>query len=426
MYFLYQMLSWVILPIAVLRVFFRSRMEPSYRKNLSERFGLLRLKNDKSVIWLHAVSVGEVLACQQLVEHFVSRFDGVNVLITCTTASGREAAEKLNSQRVKVSYLPFDIKPFISTFIRNVKPMCLLVMETEIWPTLYKECSKNAIPIFMLNARLSEKSMQGYLKFKTLSHQTISHVAGILAQTDDDASRLRRIGGKEILVTGNLKFDRRATSEQLKLGQYFRELFGEKRYVVVAASTRDAEEALIIDSFITHCSADCLLVLVPRHARRFPIVMELIESRGLKAVKRSHEELVPEDCRFVLGDSMGEMYSYYACSDVVIMGGSFVSLGGQNPLEALSIGRYVITGPHTFNFSEIVAKGVAAGVICAVKSSNAAMSSVNDLLADPDRTHIKKDEAIQFVNANVGALQKTISYLESKQKNWRTEYPPST
>ncbi|MDA0238210.1 MAG: 3-deoxy-D-manno-octulosonic acid transferase [Proteobacteria bacterium] len=421
MYFLYQILGWASLPIAILRVFLRSRMEASYRKNLSERFGLLKLKQDKPVIWLHAVSVGEVLSCQQLVEHLESKYNEYNVLITCTTPSGRETAKKFSSTRVSVSYLPFDINPFISTFIRRIKPIFLLVMETEIWPTLYKECSKHGIPIFMLNARLSEKSMRGYLKFKTLSRQTIECVTGILAQTESDASRLSRIGGKEILVTGNLKFDRRATSEQIKLGQRFRELFGEKRHIVVAASTQDAEETLIIDSFIAQCPADCLLVLVPRHARRFPLVMELIQSRGLKAVKRSLEEPVPADCRIVLGDSMGEMYSYYACSDVVIMGGSFVSLGGQNPLEALSIGKYVIMGPHTFNFSDIVAKGITAGVICATQNINAAMSSVNDILSDSDSTRIRREVAIQFVDENVGALQKTINYLESQRKTWRTK-----
>ena len=421
MFFLYQILGWILLPIAILRVFVRSRTEPSYRNNLSERFGLLKSKKDKPVIWLHAVSVGEMLACQQLVEHLESRFKEFNILITCTTPGGRETAKQFTSPRVSVAYLPFDINLFISTFIRRTKPVCLLVMETEIWPTLYAKCSKYEVPIFMLNARLSEKSMRGYLKLKGLSQQTIGCVSGILAQTENDAARLRRIGGKDILVTGNLKFDRRATSKQLKLGEYFRELFGDKRRIVVAASTHEGEEAAIIDSFMSQCATDCLLVLIPRHARRFPIVMGLIQNRGLKVVKRSSGQPVPADCQVVLGDSMGEMYSYYSCSDVVIMGGSFVSIGGQNPLEALSVGKSVITGPHTFNFSDIIEKGVSAGVISAVKNSNMAMSSVNELMSNRDATSIKKAAAMRFVNENVGALLKTINYLETQRKTWRAK-----
>ncbi|HBZ18394.1 MAG TPA: hypothetical protein DEO41_03260 [Betaproteobacteria bacterium] len=190
---------------------------------------------------------------------------------------------------------------------------------------------------------------------------------------------------------------------------------------MVAASTHEGEEAAIIDSFMSQCSTDCLLVLIPRHARRFPIVMELIQNRGLKAVKRSSGQPVPADCQVVLGDSMGEMYSYYSCSDVVIMGGSFVSIGGQNPLEALSVGKPVITGPHTFNFSDIIEKGVSAGVISAVKNSNMAMSSVNELMSNRDATGIKKAAAMRFVNENVGALLKTINYLETQRKTWRAK-----
>ncbi|MDC1311868.1 3-deoxy-D-manno-octulosonic acid transferase [Burkholderiales bacterium] len=384
-----------------------------------ERFGLSNQQSLVPAIWIHAVSIGEVLACQGLIERMGRRFTEFDILITCTTPGGRETTKAFTSKKIRVSYLPFDINPFISNFIKNNKPVCLLVMETEIWPTLFERCSKHSIPIFILNARLSKKSMQGYLKVRRLTSLTMEKVSGVLSQTEEDAARLKRIGGQEVIVTGNLKFDRKATPDQLKLGHSLRQLFGEKRHIIVAASTHEGEEIAIINSFISQCSQDYLLVLVPRHERRFPDVMTLIKSKNMSFVRRSDNRPVPANCRIVLGDSMGEMYSYYACSDLVIMGGSFITNGGQNPLEALSIGKHVITGPSTFNFSQIVKKGVAAKVIHSADNSDSAMLLVGKLLPSLKKPNASHDAPIQFVNQNVGALQKTVNYLEKQMNTWR-------
>jgi 3-deoxy-D-manno-octulosonic-acid transferase len=419
MYLLYQIVSWTILPIIVGRLFVRSLKEPNYRKNLLERFGLSTQQATEPVIWLHAVSVGEMLACQRLIEHIELHFKEYDVLVTCTTPGGRETAKTFTSTKMRVSYLPFDIKPFITSFLRRNKPACLFVMETEIWPTLYKQCSKQDIPIFMLNARLSEKSMRGYLKVRQLSSFTMSNVSGVLSQTEEDAARIRQIGGPEALVTGNLKFDRNATPDQLELGCHFKQLFGENRRIIIAASTHEGEENSIIDSFISQCPKEYLLVVVPRHARRFSSVMTLIQSKNLSVIKRSSNKPIPDNCRVVLGDSMGEMYSYYACSDLVIMGGSFNPTGGQNPLEALSIGKHVITGPYYFNFNQIVEKGISAKVIHTANNSDEAMLLINTLLPSLKISNLQRDTAIQFVKENAGALQKTVSYLERTRKTWR-------
>ena len=419
MYLLYQILSWAMLPIIVGRLFVRSFKEPNYRKHLSERFGLSNQLATAPAIWLHAVSVGEMLACQQLIEHIELRFKEYDVLVTCTTPGGRETAKTFNSTKMRISYLPFDIKPFITNFLHRNKPVCLLVMETEIWPTLFKQCSKQAIPIFMLNARLSEKSMRGYLKVRKLTSTTMRHVSGVLSQTEDDAARLKQIGGPEALVTGNLKFDRKARPDQLELGRHFKQLFGENRCIVIAASTHEGEENSIIDSFISRCPEEYLLIVVPRHARRFSSVMALIQSKKLSVMRRSSNKPVPETCRVVLGDSMSEMYSYYACSDLVIMGGSFNPSGGQNPLEALSIGKHVVTGPYNFNFNQIVEKGASAKVIHLVDNTDTAMLLVNKLLPSLKMSDLQRNAAVQFVKENVGALQKTIDYLERVTKTWR-------
>ncbi len=419
MYALYKVLSWTILPLIVGRLIARSRKEPNYRKHLKERFGLSSQKSSTPVIWLHAVSVGEMLACQELIERIEHRYPEFDLLVTCSTPGGRETAKAFTSKKIRVSYLPFDIKPFITHFIKHNKPVCLLVMETEIWPTLFERCSEHSIPIFMLNARLSQKSMRGYLKVKGLSALTMSKVSGILSQTNEDAERLREIGAQEVLVTGNLKFDRKPTPDQLNLGDQFRKLFGEKRHIIIAASTHEGEEGAIIDNFISQCPQEYLLVVVPRHERRFSDVMALIQSKKLSFARRSVNKAVPENCRIVLGDSMGEMYSYYACSDLVIMGGSFVPSGGQNPLEALSTGKHVITGPSTFNFSQIVKQGVAANVIHYAENIDSAMLAVNRLLPNLKNSNAMRDTPIQFVNQNVGALQKTVDYIERQMKTWR-------
>lgn len=419
MYLLYQILSWAMLPIIVGRLFVRSLKEPNYRKHLLERFGLSNQQATAPVIWLHAVSVGEMLACQQLIEHIQLRFKEYDVLVTCTTPGGRETAKTFTSTKIRISYVPFDIKPFITNFLNRNKPVCLLVMETEIWPMLFRQCSKQAIPIFMLNARLSEKSMRGYRKVRKLTSATMKNVSGVLSQTEEDAVRLKQIGGPEALVTGNLKFDRKARPDQLELGRHFKQLFGENRCIIVAASTHEGEENSIIDSFISRCPQEYLLIVVPRHARRFSSVMALIQNKKLSVMRRSSNKPVPETCRVVLGDSMGEMYSYYACSDLVIMGGSFNPSGGQNPLEALSIGKHVVTGPYNFNFNQIVEKGASAKVIHLVDNSDAAMLLVNTLLPSLKMSNLQRDAAVQFVKENVGALQKTIDYLERVRKTWR-------
>ena len=419
MFSLYQLINWIILPLAILRLLIKSRIEPKYRENLAERFGFAKPSKRSPVIWLHAVSVGEMLASEQLVKHLIDQFQEFNVLITCTTPGGREVALKINSDKINVAYLPFDLTFFVSRFIKCYRPACLLVMETEIWPAIFTQCSKESIPIFALNARLSEKSMHRYLRIKGLTKKTISCASAVLAQTKADAARLNRVGASKVIVSGNLKYDRRATADQLELGQQFRELFGISRPIILAASTHEGEESPIIDDFLSGCPPQYLLVIVPRHSRRFSRVMQLMRTKDPYSGARSKNNPISEKCRLVLGDSMGEMYSYLTCSDIVIMGGSFAPLGGQNPIEALSLGKQVITGPSTHNFDEVVRQGSLAGVVHQVQNTKETITVANALLLDEHVLGLKKKIAMGFTEKNAGALKKTMAYLISQRQSWR-------
>jgi 3-deoxy-D-manno-octulosonic-acid transferase len=411
--FLYALAGLAAAPFAVLRLLIRARKQPGYLDRMGERFGSYDAALPGDYIWIHAVSVGETRAAVPLVDELKRRYPRHHILVTHMTPTGRTTSREIFGDRVERSWLPYDLGFAVRRFFANYAPRFGIVLETEIWPRLLEEAKRRGIPVVLANGRLSEKSMQRYRRAPWLTRWAFSNLAGVAAQTESDARRFEAIGAPAPVVTGNVKFDLDIPGAMVERGREFRALFGEARPVWVAGSTREGEETLLLDAFAAMEATDALLVIVPRHPQRFDDVARLIEARGLGMARRSAGMPVALDTRVLLGDSMGEMLAYYAAGDVVVMGGSFLPFGGQNLIEACALGRPVIVGPHTYNFSEAAEGAIEAGGALRVADMRAALQTAAGLSADTATREAMGAKARDFVAAHRGAVVRLADWIQS-------------
>lgn len=411
---LYTVIGSVALPLLPLRLWWRGRREPLYRSAIGERFGLYRLgAPPPPVLWVHSVSVGETRASLPLVQRIKNTYPRATILLTHMTASGREAGRELFGDGIVQAWLPYDVPFAIDRFLAHFRPVAGFLVETELWPNLIAQAHRRDVPVFLVNARMSERSAERYEQFSRLTRPMLRRLRGVAAQSPADAERLSGMGALAPIVTGNMKYDVSIPDNALTLGSELRLRFGVSRPVWIAASTRDGEEALILDAIArTAMPPGSLLVIVPRHPNRFAAVADLLRSRGVPFVRRSDNAAVPADIGVVLGDSMGEMSAYYAASDVAFVGGSLLPLGGQNLIEPIALGVPVLIGPHTFNFAEATAGAIAAGAARSVVDADEMVREVRDLLADPARRRAMGDAARAFHAAHQGAVQRLWSWLQ--------------
>lgn len=411
---LYTALWFVALPWLFVRLWWRGRREPGYRARIGERFGRYDAgaPRARDVVWLHAVSLGETRAAAPLVARIRATFPDTTILLTHMTATGREAGRALCGDRVVQAWLPYDFPFAVRAFLARFAPRAGLLMETELWPNLTAECAKAGVPLFLVNARLSARSLAGYRKAGALSGPMFAALAGTAAQTDADATRLAAAGAQRIVVTGNIKFDAPSAAGTAAAAADLRALFGRDRPVFVAASTRDGEESLLVAALASgKLPAHTLTVIVPRHPQRFDEVAALLAARGIPFARRSAREPVPAAVAVVLGDSMGELPVYYAAADVAFVGGSLLPLGGQNLIEAIAEGTPTLVGPHTFNFAEATRNAIAAGAALRVADADALLAEVAALLADPARRSRMRDAAREFHAAHRGAADRLWAWL---------------
>ena len=407
-------LLWILaLPFVLLRLVWRARRQPEYLRRVGERFGRYRVAAPGRVVWVHAVSVGETRAAEPLVRALLARWPEGSVVLTHMTPTGRATSAALfgDDPRVLRVYLPYDLGIFSARFLRHFRPVAGLIMETELWPNLLAACRRRGVPVMLANARLSERSAARYARWPALTRLTLGALSAVGAQTDADGRRLAALGGERVTVTGNIKFDIAPPHALLRLGAAFRARFGE-RPVILAASTREGEEALILDAFAADAPAEALLAIVPRHPQRFDEVAALIEARGWKFRRRSDEAPPEPSTRVWLGDSMGEMFAYYAAADVALIGGSWLPFGGQNLIEACAVGTPVVLGPHTFNFSLVAEQAVAGGAALRAHDIRAGMREAVGLLGDASRRQEIGDAGRRFASAHRGATERTMAIVE--------------
>lgn len=408
---LYTVALVLLTPLALLRLAWRARRQPEYLQHVGERFGRYARRLDLPVIWVHAVSVGETQAAHALIRALRSAYPHHRILITHMTPTGRQTGEQLLADEVERAYLPYDLPWAVERFLRHFRPCLGVLMETELWPNLLVHCRRRHIPLLLVNARMSQRSARGYARVAHLTREALSTLTVVGAQSVADAQRLAALGANRVEVTGNVKFDRLPATADLDLGRTFRERLG-TRFVFLAASTREGEEALILDA-LASLDPDILLVLVPRHPQRFEEVAALVHRRGLSMQRRSDGQRLQADTRVWLGDSMGELFAYYAACDVAFVGGSLLPLGGQNLLEALAVGKPVLVGPHTFNFLDATAAAVEIGAALRVQDAAELEKAVTALRADPAQRRRMGEAAMALMQRHAGATGRTLALIES-------------
>jgi 3-deoxy-D-manno-octulosonic-acid transferase len=408
--------AWILaLPFVLLRLWWRGLREPGYREHLGERLGSYGRRLDgRMTIWVHAVSVGETRAAEPLVDALLEAYPSSRLVLTHMTPTGRATGKALfgrHGERVLQAYLPYDIGLLMQRFLRHFAPRVCILMETEVWPNLIAACG-DRIPVALVNARLSERSLKRGRRYGGLMVEAARGLALVAAQTEEDALRIRALGASRVEVTGSLKFDVDVPQEAVVRGNWLRAQIGD-RPVLLCASTREGEEAMLLEAFEKSAllPEGTLLLLVPRHPQRFDEVAAMVKARGLRMVRRSALPASCRDAQVVLGDSMGEMFAYCAAADVAFIGGSLLPLGGQNLIEACALGKPVLLGPHTFNFLKISADAIASGAALRVRDANHLMGLAADLLIDDEARARMGELALAFSNQHRGATARTIALL---------------
>lgn len=413
---LYTLLLYLLTPFVIARLAWRGIRAPAYWRRWPERFGTIEPAPGERVIWIHAVSVGEVLAAEPLVQALLEQHPQHSLLLTTVTPTGSARVTALFGNTVAHVYAPYDLPAAVSKFLNRVRPQLAIVMETELWPNLFHACQQRSIPLLLVNARLSERSVAGYQRVHGLASQTLSAVTELAAQSELDAGRFRSLGADErrIRVTGNMKFEQRIPPGLLERAAVLRRDWGVGRTVWVAGSTHEGEDELLLDVFrqLRQQFRDCLLVLVPRHPERFESVAALCRHRGYHTVLRSEGVACTPDTEVFIGDSMGELPLFYAAADVAFVGGSLVPHGGHNLLEPAALGVPVVTGPNVFNFVEICELLLQAGACEKVENTAGLLHTVSLWLADANERHRVGQRGREVVERNRGALQSVLAMID--------------
>jgi 3-deoxy-D-manno-octulosonic-acid transferase len=424
MHFLYSTLWLLVLPFAALKLWWRSRREPGYSTKPGERLGLAASVATVPTLWIHAVSVGETRAAAPLIAALRARHPHHRILVTHMTATGRTTARGLYGEFAELAWLPWDLPWAQRAFLRRWKPALGIVMETEIWPNLLREARRAGVPMVLANARLSARSAMRYARLDGFVRNVLADFTAIGAQTGDDGARFRSLGAQQVSVTGNLKFDICAPAAQIALGTRWHQAIG-ARQVLLLASTRDGEEALLLDALLEVIPPDVLIALVPRHPQRFDEVATLITSRGLGLCRRSGGRWPTTDTRIWLGDAMGEMFAWYRLADLALIGGSWLPQGGQNLIEACSVGCPVLSGPHTFNFEQATEDAIAAGAALRVDDATAAAAEALRLLADPATLGTMGEAGRAYAQAHRGATARTMALVAPLLASTISPSPPA-
>ncbi len=412
----YNALLWLALPFALLRLLWRSRRLPAYRERWGERLGYYEGTDLKAGVWVHAVSVGEVQAAQPLIRHLLERYPGQGVMVTTTTPTGSARLRALFEDRVRHVYAPYDLKPAVGRFLDAVDPRLVLIMETEIWPNLLAECRRRGIPVLLANARLSQRSAQGYARLGDFTRQTFARFALIAAQAQADAARFIELGApaERVQVTGSIKFDLHLPASLREQAEVLRRLWGNERPVWVAASTHEGEEEQLLAVHRQVCAQvpGALLVLVPRHPDRFERVAALVARDGLRLARRSTRDPCTQATTVFLGDTMGELQVFLAAADIAFVGGSLVKVGGHNLLEAAAVGIPAVIGPYSFNFATITQLMLEEGAAAQVSDAAGLTRQLCAWLTDAAERDRVGEKALRVMAQNRGALPRLLALVD--------------
>ncbi len=414
---LYTALFYCSLPLIAARLWWRGRRAPAYRQRVAERFGFFPARVAPQGIWVHAVSLGEVIAAAPLVRALMQRHPELPLTVTTMTPTGSERVRALFGDAVFHVYAPYDVPGCIARFLRRVRPRLLVIVETELWPNTIHACAMRGIPVLLANARLSEKSARGYRRFAAVTAPMLRELGKVVAQNAQDGARFVALGlpAERLVVSGSIKFDIAIDADLYARAQQQRECWrSAERFVWIAASTHAGEDEIILQAhrqLRAHCP-QALLILVPRHPERFDEVAALIARNDFAFARRSAAEPVANDTAVLLGDTMGELLLLYGCADCAFVGGSLIARGGHNTLEPAAWGLPVITGASDFNFREISALLQREQALAVVRDANSLAAELQLLAADVELRLQRGNAAKTVVANNRGALDKLIGEIE--------------
>jgi 3-deoxy-D-manno-octulosonic-acid transferase len=416
MRFVYVLLTYLVAPVLLAFEGWQAISQPAYRRRLGQRLGFVQRAARPGCVWVHAVSVGEVQAAAALVEELRRRHPGIPLVVSTVTPTGAQRARALFKDTVQHCYLPYDLPGAVRRFLDRIAPQVAVLLETEIWPTLYAELGRRGIPLVIGSARLSTKSVGRYRRLASLFRETLSHGILIGAQSPADAERFALIGAPSahIQVTGNIKYDLEIPKAQVEAGKALRAAWGAARPVWIAGSTHEGEEdaALAAHAAVRATHPDALLLLVPRHPQRFDAVRQLLGQRSIRYQQRSNGLLpAPDDAVFLI-DTLGELQMLYAATDIAFVGGSLVPIGGHNLLEPAVLGLPILSGPHTHNGQDIAELLIQCGALRLVAGREELAAALQRWFDDPERARSAGEGGRHAVAANRGAVGRLVAMIE--------------
>jgi len=419
--FLYNLLIRCAVPFVYAAILWRALRDRHYRRGLSERLGFGR-PLPASSIWLHAVSLGEMSAAAPLARALRLRFPEIPLVLTTATPAGRARAEALFEGEADIRYLPYDTPGSVRRFLERTRPCAAIIMETELWPNLLRECERRGIPVLLASARLSSRSVSRYQRFAGLFAGVFGKNLLIAAQSAEDAARFKSIGvpAEQTFVAGNVKFDLTMDPGIVDAGRAQRASYADMRPVWIAGSTHAGEEEQLLDAHasLLESSPNAVLLLAPRHRDRFAAVADLLARRGVRFARRSRSlsgEEAPRlssDTPVLLVDTLGELATLYASADVAFVGGSLAPVGGHNLLEPASLGLAVLTGPSHFNAEEIAQSLLVRGAALEVNSAEDLAAALQKLLAEPETRARMGIIGKEIIAANRGSVVRLVALIE--------------
>lgn len=417
MRFVYLLAVYLAAPVISAVFLWRGLTDRGYWRNFGERFGFGAPAAPHGV-WIHAVSVGEVQACAPLVGVLRQRYPDLPLTVTAVTPTGAARARALFGGAAQVRYVPFDLPGAVRRFFARVQPRLAVIVETELWPNLYRECGRRRVPLVLASARLSARSVGRYRRLGALFRDTLSQAAVVAAQGTGDAQRFQALGADPASthVTGNLKFDFELPPKTIERGARLREQYAPARALWVAGSTHGGgEEQALLEAQrrVRALHPEALLVLAPRHPQRFAEAAALLHQAGVSFVRRSQgAAAAAHTCEVLLLDSLGELLDFYAAADVAFVGGSLVPIGGHNLLEPAALGVPILTGPYNSNSEEIARLLIASGAAEVVRDAAALGARIGALLANPEARVRIGAQGRASVDSNRGALGKLLGLIE--------------
>jgi len=413
---LYVLLTHLLLPVVVIVESWQALRRPDYRGRVGPRLGFVARSARPGPIWVHAVSVGEVQAAAALIRELRLRYPERELVVSTVTPTGAQRVKSLFKGEVRHAYLPYDVAGPVRRFLDRVAPCVAIVLETEIWPTLYRELNRRHVPLVLASARVTERSVGRYRRMAGLFREALAEGIVIGAQSEADAGRFRTIGApaERVFVTGNVKYDLEIPPAAIDAGRQFRARCAPARNVWIAGSTHEGEEAAALEAhaLIRRAHPGALLILAPRHPQRFESVRALLRRRAVAFAERSAgSEPTAQDEVFLL-DTLGELQAFYAAADVAFVGGSLVPIGGHNLLEPAALARPVVSGPYTGNAPDIAAALAAHGALRIVDGAEALAGQVTAWFDDPATARASGERGRQLVADGRGAVRRLLQILE--------------